>query len=168
MGIGCNAVGVTGARIIDSKRERLISILTNSFMPCNGRYPTMIAIISMFFIGGSRGILSSIICLLNKDKNGFVRIFTAVIICILLSYIYNLVLNYGIYAARMKVSLGMMISLILVDSLFVINESKKSNKLINGIFYVFVIAYAVLNVINYVDLIDQSLFVNEKEKIRQE
>lgn len=62
MGIGCNAVGVTGARIIDSKRERLLAILTNSFMPCNGRYPTMIAIISMFFIGSSRGILSSIIC----------------------------------------------------------------------------------------------------------
>lgn len=62
MGIGCNAVGVTGCRIIDSKRERLLAILTNSFMPCNGRYPTMIAIISMFFIGSSRGILSSIIC----------------------------------------------------------------------------------------------------------
>lgn len=62
MGIGCNAVGVTGTRIIDSKRERILAILTNSFMPCNGRYPTMIAIISMFFIGSSRGILSSIIC----------------------------------------------------------------------------------------------------------
>lgn len=64
MGIGCNAVGVTGCRIIDSKRERLLAILTNSFMPCNGRYPTMIAIITMFFIGSSRGFLSSIICAL--------------------------------------------------------------------------------------------------------
>ncbi|MBQ8681680.1 MAG: ferrous iron transporter B [Bacilli bacterium] len=64
MGIGCNAVGVTGCRIIDSKRERLLAILTNSFMPCNGRYPTMIAIITMFFIGGSRGILSSALCAL--------------------------------------------------------------------------------------------------------
>ena len=62
MGIGCNAVGVTGCRIIDSKRERILAILTNSFMPCNGRYPTMIAIITMFFIGSSRGITSSIIC----------------------------------------------------------------------------------------------------------
>ena len=51
MGFGCNAAGVTGARIIDSPRERLIAILTNNFVPCNGRFPTIIAIISMFFIG---------------------------------------------------------------------------------------------------------------------
>ena len=51
MGFGCNAVGVIGCRIIDSPRERLIAILTNSFVPCNGRFPTIIAIISMFFIG---------------------------------------------------------------------------------------------------------------------
>ena len=50
MGFGCNAVGVTNARIIDSKRERLISILTNSFIPCNGRFPSLISIISMFFV----------------------------------------------------------------------------------------------------------------------
>jgi len=64
MGIGCNAVGVTGCRIIDSKRERLLAILTNCFMPCNGRYPTMIAIITMFFIASSRGLISSITCAL--------------------------------------------------------------------------------------------------------
>ena len=50
MGFGCNALGVTGARIIDSKRERLIAILTNSFMPCNGRFPILISIITMFSI----------------------------------------------------------------------------------------------------------------------
>ena len=49
MGLGCNAVGVTGARIIDSPRERLIAIITNSLTPCNGRFPLLIAIISMFF-----------------------------------------------------------------------------------------------------------------------
>lgn len=49
MGFGCNAVGVTAARIIDSKRERLIAILTNSFIPCNGRFPTLITIITIFF-----------------------------------------------------------------------------------------------------------------------
>ncbi len=49
MGMGCNAVGVTGARIIDSPRERLIAILTNSLTPCNGRFPLLIAVISMFF-----------------------------------------------------------------------------------------------------------------------
>lgn len=51
MGFGCNAVGVSGCRIIDSPRERLIAILTNNFVPCNGRFPTLIAIITMFFSG---------------------------------------------------------------------------------------------------------------------
>ena len=51
MGFGCNAVGVTGTRIIDSPRERLIAVLTNCFVPCNGRFPTIISIITMFFIG---------------------------------------------------------------------------------------------------------------------
>ena len=58
MGFGCNAVGVTGCRIIDSPRERLIAILTNSFVPCNGRYPTLIAIITMFLAAGG-GLLQS-------------------------------------------------------------------------------------------------------------
>ena len=53
MGIGCGAVGVTGSRIIDSPRERLISIITNSFMPCNGRLPAIIALIAMFFTDSS-------------------------------------------------------------------------------------------------------------------
>ena len=51
MGFGCNAVGVSGARIIDSQRERLIAIITNVFIPCNGRFPTLIALITMFFAG---------------------------------------------------------------------------------------------------------------------
>lgn len=51
MGLGCNCVGVTGARIINSPRERLIAIITNSFIPCNGKFPTLIAISSVF-IGG--------------------------------------------------------------------------------------------------------------------
>ena len=49
MGLGCNAVGVTGCRIIDSPRERLLAVLTNTFMPCNGRFPAMIAVSSLFF-----------------------------------------------------------------------------------------------------------------------
>lgn len=51
MGFGCNAAGIIGCRIIDSPRERLIAIITNNFVPCNGRFPTLIAIISMFFAG---------------------------------------------------------------------------------------------------------------------
>ncbi|MBE6631408.1 MAG: ferrous iron transport protein B [Ruminococcaceae bacterium] len=53
MGFGCNAAGVVGCRIIDSPRERLLAILTNSFVPCNGRFPTLIALITMFFVGDS-------------------------------------------------------------------------------------------------------------------
>ncbi len=49
MGFGCNACGISGCRIIDSPRERLIGILTNNFVPCNGRFPILIAIITMFF-----------------------------------------------------------------------------------------------------------------------
>jgi len=54
MGFGCNAAGVIGCRIIDSPRERLIAILTNVFVPCNGRFPTLIAI-GTIFIGGTAG-----------------------------------------------------------------------------------------------------------------
>ncbi len=57
MGLGCNAVGVTGCRIIDSRRERLIAVLTNSFMPCNGRFPLLIALLTLFFAGGTGGSL---------------------------------------------------------------------------------------------------------------
>ena len=53
MGFGCNACGVVGARIIDSKRERLIAILTNNFIPCNGRFPTIITLITIFFASSS-------------------------------------------------------------------------------------------------------------------
>lgn len=53
MGFGCNAAGIVGCRIIDSPRERLLAILTNNFVPCNGRFPTLIAILTMFFVGVS-------------------------------------------------------------------------------------------------------------------
>ncbi len=49
MGLGCNAAGVVGCRIIDSERERLLAVLTNSLMPCNGRFPALIALMTMFF-----------------------------------------------------------------------------------------------------------------------
>ena len=51
MGFGCNAVGVMGCRIIDSPRERTIAIVTNSFVPCNGRFPLLVSLISVFFVG---------------------------------------------------------------------------------------------------------------------
>lgn len=60
MGFGCNAAGVVGCRIIDSPRERLIAILTNSFVPCNGRFPTLIALITMFFALNAGGFADSL------------------------------------------------------------------------------------------------------------
>lgn len=60
MGFGCNACGVSGCRIIDSPRERLIAIITNNFVPCNGRFPTLISIIGMFFVFGMTGIIGNI------------------------------------------------------------------------------------------------------------
>jgi ferrous iron transport protein B len=61
MGFGCNAAGVTGCRIIDSPRERLIAILTNSFVPCNGRLPALVTLITLFFTGASSaGPISSL------------------------------------------------------------------------------------------------------------
>lgn len=64
MGFGCNACGVTGCRIIDSPRERLIAILTNNFVPCNGRFPLLISIATIFIAGayaGSNGFLASVL-----------------------------------------------------------------------------------------------------------
>ena len=64
MGFGCNACGVTGCRIIDSPRERLIAILTNNFVPCNGRFPFLITIATIFIAGafaGGNGFLASIL-----------------------------------------------------------------------------------------------------------
>ncbi len=64
MGFGCNACGVTGCRIIESEKERRIATATNSFSPCNGRFPMLIAIISMFFAGGLPLALQSVFCAL--------------------------------------------------------------------------------------------------------
>lgn len=64
MGFGCNATGVMGCRIISSPRERLIAILTNTFVPCNGRFPMLIAIISIFVVGlnsAASGMLAALI-----------------------------------------------------------------------------------------------------------
>ena len=61
MGFGCNAAGVTGCRIIDSPRERLLAILTNSFVPCNGRFPMLIALIAIFFAGADESPAASLL-----------------------------------------------------------------------------------------------------------
>ena len=66
MGLGCNAVGVTGCRIIDSERERRLAIVSNSLMPCNGRFPTIILVCGMFLsVGGLLGSMLSALLLLS-------------------------------------------------------------------------------------------------------
>lgn len=60
MGLGCNAAGVVGCRIIDSPRERLLAILTNSFVPCNGRFPAIITAVTLFVaVGRSSSVLAA-------------------------------------------------------------------------------------------------------------
>ena len=78
MGFGCNAVGVTGARIIDSPRERLISIITNSFVPCNGRFPLLISLITMFLI--------------TDDITGFMRALV-LILFILIGVVFTFIVS---------------------------------------------------------------------------
>lgn len=61
MGLGCNAVGVTGSRIIEEKRERLPAILTNSFVPCNGRLPALLALSAFLYSGDQTGKDASLV-----------------------------------------------------------------------------------------------------------
>lgn len=75
MGFGCNAAGVTGTRIIDSPRERLIAIITNTFAPCNGRYPAIITLITLFFIGTTVGFGSSVMSAVILTAVVFLGIF---------------------------------------------------------------------------------------------
>lgn len=90
MGFGCNAAGVTGARIIDSPREKLIAILTNSFIPCNGRFPSLITIITIFFtsVTSIGGLLSSLYL------SGFIA--ATVILSLLASKLLSVTLLKGI------------------------------------------------------------------------
>ncbi len=72
MGLGCNAAGVTGCRIIDSPRERLLAIATNSFIPCNGRFPLLITLISIFFASGTAGSIKGALLLCGAIVFGIV------------------------------------------------------------------------------------------------
>ena len=64
MGFGCNCAGIVGTRIIDSPRERLIAIITNNLVPCNGRFPLMVTLITIFIVGLNAGIGGSILAAL--------------------------------------------------------------------------------------------------------
>lgn len=89
MGFGCNAAGVVSARIIDSPRERLVAILTNNFVPCNGRFPTLIAI-STIFIAGTAALTQSFVAA------------GAVILTVLLGIGITLMVSWGLSVTLLK------------------------------------------------------------------
>ncbi|MDD2495374.1 MAG: ferrous iron transport protein B [Tissierellia bacterium] len=90
MGFGCNAAGVIGCRIIESPRERLIAILTNNFVPCNGRFPTIIAVSTAIFITSkiSGGIISAL--------SITIIVVIGILITLLVSYLLSKTLLKGI------------------------------------------------------------------------
>ncbi len=75
MGFGCNASAVVGCRIIDSRRERLLAMITNSLVPCNGRFPLLICLISLFFCGGDSGGLKAALLLTAVVLTGIAATF---------------------------------------------------------------------------------------------
>lgn len=90
MGFGCNAAGVTACRIIESPRERLIAILTNSFVPCNGRFPTLILLAGFFFAQGNPFAAGGFV---------FLLIILAVAITLLVSFLLSKTLLKGMPSA---------------------------------------------------------------------
>lgn len=93
MGFGCNAAGIMGCRIIDSPRERLIAILTNNFVPCNGRFPTLIAISTIFF---TSIITNSALASISIALCITLLIILGVIITLIISYILSKTLLKGV------------------------------------------------------------------------
>lgn len=90
MGFGCNAAGVIAARIIDSPREKLIAILTNNFVPCNGRFPTLI-ILATIFMGN----------MVNSAYSSFVA--AAVVVgIVLVGIIITLLVSWGLSKTFLK------------------------------------------------------------------
>ncbi len=92
MGFGCNAAGIIGTRIIESPREKLIAILTNNFVPCNGRFPTLIAIATVFFAYVSYGQYNRIIPALIVT--GLVVI--GIMVTLLVSYLLSKTILKGV------------------------------------------------------------------------
>ena len=92
MGMGCNAAGVIGCRIIESPRERIIAILTNNFVPCNGRFPTLLAISTAFFATSSISLEKGLI------PAFFITLMVIIGVCItlLVSYLLSKTLLKGV------------------------------------------------------------------------
>lgn len=89
MGLGCNAVGVTGARIMPTENQRTISILTNSFMPCNGRFALLITISTIFISGFLPGTKSSFSAMLT--------VLLLIILSVLITWCVSYILSNTLY-----------------------------------------------------------------------
>ncbi len=85
MGFGCNAAGVTACRIIESPRERLIAIVTNNFVPCNGRFPTLIILAGIFLGGAVAAAYSTMIAAAVVVGLVLIGIFTTLLVSFFLS-----------------------------------------------------------------------------------
>jgi len=92
MGFGCNAAGIIGCRIIESPRERIIAILTNNFVPCNGRFPTLIAISTIFFTMSSDKKVSSLIPALSVT----LLVIIGIVITLFVSYLLSKTILKGV------------------------------------------------------------------------
>lgn len=87
MGFGCNAAGVVATRIIDSPKERLIAILTNNFVPCNGRFSGLITLSAIFVAGGAFADF---------------KIALVVLLSIIISFFVTLVVSYLLSVTILK------------------------------------------------------------------
>jgi ferrous iron transport protein B len=92
MGFGCNAAGVTSCRIIDSPRERLIAILTNTFSVCNGRFPTLIVLATIFMGALVAPAYSSMLAALVVVG----IIMTGIVVTLFISYLLSRTLLRGV------------------------------------------------------------------------
>lgn len=88
MGLGCNAIGVTNTRIMEDKKMRILAILTNNFMPCNGRFPAMITMLSLFFIRDTSLFGSFLVAL------GLLLI---IVLGIVLTFLWTKILNHFLF-----------------------------------------------------------------------
>lgn len=88
-GFGCNAAGVVGCRIIDSPRERMLAAVTNGFVPCNGKFPTLIALITMFCAVGAVSPLSGLI--------GALTLTAFILLCVIMTFVTTRLLSITVF-----------------------------------------------------------------------
>lgn len=97
MGLGCSAAGVTGCRIIDSRRERLVAILTNSFMPCNGKFPTLLAMsaVCLSMVASAKGKNASL-----ESFQAALIVTGLIILCVLITLLVSRILTATILCGQ--------------------------------------------------------------------